>query len=549
MNQNFRHSLTLFLCVTIFLVWMMWFAPKPAPQIQSASTQNPPVTETTPTEINSATLKIEASPLSLNETQATPQVLNLKNSKIELSISTEGGQVVGASLLDYHTTVDDQSPHKDLLTETHDSRALFLGFENLGSFTEKKVFEVVEQTPSKIVLRWQNQKIQIDKIFSFIDQSSNYALNVEYQVKNLSNENLDFTPYWSTQVTQKKLATRTGILGFLSKSSTQAENFVPSYLKNKTLINGHWQDLKTISDEAQWAGISDRYFLMAIASLPEALEPLKTEYTRDGEILKLKVKNSSQSLAPQASVQGRVVSYFGPKQTSELQLLNVHLDRAVDYGWFALITIPILWLMQTLHSLIPNWGVSIILLTFIVKILLHPVNKKSMTSMKGMQQLQPKLEEIRKKYPEDKMKQNEEVMQLFRAHGVNPLGGCLPMLMQLPIYIALYRVLWNAIELYHSPFLHYKDLSAPDPYFVAPIVLGVFMFFQQKLTPNPSTDPAQKKMMMFMPILFTGFMLFLPVGLVIYICINTSMSVIQQYMMRKDISFRDLILRRQKASN
>ncbi len=169
--------------------------------------------------------------------------------------------------------------------------------------------------------------------------------------------------------------------------------------------------------------------------------------------------------------------------------------------------------------------------------------------MKAMQQLQPKLEEIRKKYPDDKMKQNEEVMQLFKTHKVNPLGGCLPMLMQMPIYFALYRVLWNAIELYHTPFLHYKDLSAPDPYFIAPIIMGVFMFLQQQLTPNPSTDPVQKKMMMFMPIMFTGIMLFLPVGLVLYICINTAMSVAQQYLMRKDVTMRQLIFGKKLAVN
>ena len=161
--------------------------------------------------------------------------------------------------------------------------------------------------------------------------------------------------------------------------------------------------------------------------------------------------------------------------------------------------------------------------------------------MKAMQLLQPKLQEIKKRYPDDKPKQNDEVMKLFKTHKVNPLGGCLPMLLQMPIYIALYKVLWNAIELYHSPFLWYRDLSAPDPYFIAPILLGLFMFLQQKLTPSATTDPAQQKMMLIMPVMFSAFMLFLPVGLVIYIFVNTFMSVLQQFMMQRDLSFKDLL--------
>ena len=162
--------------------------------------------------------------------------------------------------------------------------------------------------------------------------------------------------------------------------------------------------------------------------------------------------------------------------------------------------------------------------------------------MKAMQQLQPKMKEIKKKYADDKTKQQQEVMQLFKTHKVNPAGGCLPLLLQFPVYIALYKVLWNAIEIYHAPFMWiYADLSAPDPFYISPVLLGVFMFLQQKLTPTASTDPAQQKMMMIMPVMFTVFMLFLPVGLVIYIFVNTVMSVVQQYMMKRDISSRDLI--------
>jgi len=165
-----------------------------------------------------------------------------------------------------------------------------------------------------------------------------------------------------------------------------------------------------------------------------------------------------------------------------------------------------------------------------------------MKSMKEMQKLQPKLKELKEKYKNDKERINIETMKLFKAHKVNPMGGCLPMLLQFPIYIALYKVLWNSIELYRAPFFwFYQDLSAPDPYFIMPVLLGVSMWLQQKLTPSATADPAQAKMMQIMPIMFTAFMLFLPSGLVLYIFVNTIMGVMQQWMMNKDLRFRDLV--------
>ncbi len=213
------------------------------------------------------------------------------------------------------------------------------------------------------------------------------------------------------------------------------------------------------------------------------------------------------------------------------------------------IAVPILYVLKFFYSLVHNYGVAIILLTILVKLLLHPINVKSLKSMKAMQQLQPRLKELQAKHKGDKQKLNQETMQLFRAHKVNPMGGCLPMVLQLPIYIALYKVLWSSIELFHAPFFwFYRDLSAPDPYMITPILLGVFMLAQQHIMPSASADPAQKKMMMLMPIMFTGFMLFLPVGLVIYILVNTATSVTQQYMYNKGIGIMDLIRGRWRTS-
>jgi YidC/Oxa1 family membrane protein insertase len=193
-------------------------------------------------------------------------------------------------------------------------------------------------------------------------------------------------------------------------------------------------------------------------------------------------------------------------------------------------------LMKFFYRVIPNYGVAILLLTLLVRLIMFPLQHKSMKSMKKMQELQPYLKGLQEKYKNDKEKLNKEMMQFMKTHKVNPMGGCLPMLLQLPVFIALYKVLGNAVELYKSPFIFWiSDLSSKDPYYVLPILMGIMMFLQQKMTPNPTMDPTQAKMMLFfLPVIFTIFMLSLPSGLTLYIMFSTLLGIVQQYMMNKN---------------
>ena len=192
--------------------------------------------------------------------------------------------------------------------------------------------------------------------------------------------------------------------------------------------------------------------------------------------------------------------------------------------------------MRLSYSVVPSWGLAIVFLTLIVKLLTLYWTQKSMTSMKKMADLRPKIEALKEKYGDDKVKLNEATMALYKQEKINPLGGCLPMLLQMPIWIALYRTIYGAVDLYQAPlFLWIKDLSAHDPYFVMPVLLGVLMFVQQKLQPTAG-DPTQAKMMLWMmPIMFTSFMLFLPSGLVFYILVNTILSVIHQQVVNRGL--------------
>ena len=241
--------------------------------------------------------------------------------------------------------------------------------------------------------------------------------------------------------------------------------------------------------------------------------------------------------------------FIGPKRISNLKTVGNSLERLIDFGWFDFIARPCLWLLNLFYSVIPNYGVAIIILTLLVKVLLWPLGQKSYKSMSEMKKLQPLMKEIREKYKDDKQRMNQEVMGLYKTYKINPLGGCLPMIVQLPVFFALYRMLYQAIELRHAPFfLWINDLSAPDRLFnfnfeipfmeppfgipVLTVIMGASMLLQQKMSP-PMGDATQAKMMMFMPIIFTVIFINFSSGLVLYWLVNNILSIAQQYYTQK----------------
>ena len=244
----------------------------------------------------------------------------------------------------------------------------------------------------------------------------------------------------------------------------------------------------------------------------------------------------SALLAPQKEVTTyQYLLYIGPKDITRLTALGHNFVGALDFWVVGFLAKPMLYVLRTFHSWIPHWGVAIVLLTILVKILTWYWSHKSFVQMKEMQKLKPELDKLKEKYKADKTRLNQETMALYKRYKINPLGGCLPMLLQMPIWIALYRTIYSSVELYQAPlFLWVTDLSAPDKYFILPAIMGVSMFAQQWMTPQAGMDEAQAKIMRWMmPIMFTAFMLFLPSGLVLYIFVNTVLSLAQQLMINK----------------
>jgi len=225
--------------------------------------------------------------------------------------------------------------------------------------------------------------------------------------------------------------------------------------------------------------------------------------------------------------------YLGPKWVTALAPLGNHLVDVVDYGYFDIIAKPMLWFMNAIYSVIRNYGVAIILLTTCVKAAFWPLSARSFRSMQRMKELQPKMQRIRERHGADRERLNSEIMQLYKTHKVNPLGGCLPMIVQIPFFFALYKILLSSIELRHAPFLLWiQDLSSKDPYYITPLLMGASMFLQQRMTPVTVGQEAQMKMMMYgMPVVFTFMFVNFPSGLVLYWLVNNLLSIGQQAMM------------------
>lgn len=223
--------------------------------------------------------------------------------------------------------------------------------------------------------------------------------------------------------------------------------------------------------------------------------------------------------------------YIGPKEYNTLYAINPELTEAIEYGWFTWLSKPLFAVLHWLDNHIGNWGWSIIILTLLIKLILFPLSYKGMMSMQKLKDLAPKMKEIKERYSDDSQKMNMKMMELYKKHGANPMGGCLPMLLQIPVFFALYRVFLNAVELQGAPWaLWINDLSLQDPYFVLPILMGASMWFQQKITPNSMTDPMQQKIFQWLPVVMTMFFLTFPAGLVLYWLVNNIFTIAQQYV-------------------
>ncbi len=284
-------------------------------------------------------------------------------------------------------------------------------------------------------------------------------------------------------------------------------------------------EVKSYREGLKWIAQEDKYFFAAIVPLNH-MEEAKAWKVQDSSVIAFRGKPGINNF----------LIYAGPKEHDRLKELNVGLEHIIDFGFFSILARPLFWILKFFYKFLGNYGWAIVFLTVIVRIPFIPIVNKGQKTMKKMQELQPRLNEIKEKYKKDPQKMQKEMMEIYKKQKINPMGGCLPILLQIPVFFALYKVLMIAIELRAAPFMLWiTDLSAKDPYYILPIVMGITMVIQQKMTPT-SMDPTQNKIMMFLPVIFTFMFLNFASGLVLYWLVNNVLSIAQQFYVNRKLA-------------
>ena len=394
---------------------------------------------------------------------------------------------------------------------------------NLTGRTTALDFSIEKVSDNKFVGKAFHGPMTIVKTLSI--NPANYTVNVDVRVSDITVEFLGLTTYLSDII----------------EEGEEQSLLIPSFGGQEIFtLNSEGQDRVFVSDiensnshkSLHIAAVGTQYFVQAVLDKSDVVP--NATFFKDSNSIIGRLNHSILNRSSEFSI--NYTGFVGPKSAELLESLDSNLPSLIDLGWFSWIGKILLKLMKMFYSLSGNWGVAIILMTLLVRLILLPLNVFSYKSMKKMQVIQPEIKAIREEYKEDPQRMNREVMALMKQNKANPLSGCLPMLLQFPIFIALYRVLGQSIELYQAPFgLWIQDLSLKDPFYVLPILMGLSMFVQMKIQPN-TMEPAQRKIMMFMPIMFTFFMLGLPSGLTLYILVSTLFAILQHfYFMREPV--------------
>jgi YidC/Oxa1 family membrane protein insertase len=553
--EQARLLIAIVLSALIFLLWQLFFVDKDAIQQSAKKTEQPPVKEEQvkqskpyPKEQEVAAAdKTLDSDTEISTPVRIPRNITVDTPFYQVQLSEEGGGVTSFILKKYREKVAKDSPSQELIPQKDSIETVLLGFAGKSlPGLDNAVFSAslnadtvnIQDGVQEITFAWKSdQGVVVEKTYKFSPDS--YLIGLDVTIKNGSDRSIQdklFIALNGPAPTDKRM------YGFEGPSALINEKLEEIKIKDIAEKN-------TYTGKVTWIAVQDRYFMMSV--IPDQIEAEASMrlFLKEDNLLEAQYLTPAGDISPGTQHTYRYSLFFGPKSLEILKKAGHDLGKALNFGWFTVLAKPCVWLMNRLYSVIPNYGIAIIILTILIKIVLWPLGSKSYKSMSEMKKIQPLMKEIREKHKNDKKKMNEEVMGLYRTYKINPLGGCLPMVVQLPVFFALYRMLYQAIELRHAPFfLWIDDLSAPDRLFhfsfsipfmeppygipVLTIIMGGTMLLQQKMSP-PMGDPTQAKMMMFMPLIFTFIFINFSSGLVLYWLVNNILSISQQYYIQK----------------
>jgi len=492
------------------------------------------------------------SPVPVSQSLPAERRIIVETDLVRAEIDTKGGDLRHLSLLTYPVSLEEPDVPFVLLNDS--GADLFLIQDGLLSTgkdapNHHTVFstdrENVTLSPGAdsvdVHLDWTSEDgIRFRKTFTFFRNS--YFVDVTFTVDNQSSE--AWSGYRYSQILRTQVAEPSSGLGFLGRlpSYKGGAIFTPEDKYQKIDFEEMYEANLARPTPSGWVAMLQHYFVGALLPIAGTGYEFYSNVTnRDtGPRYMIGYKTTQPTVVPAGSAQaleGEI--YIGPKETERMIKADNQLELTVDYGWLTPVSSPLFWVMTYINRAVNNWGVSIILLTLLVKLVFFPLSAASYKSMARMKKLQPRMQTLKERFGDDKQKFQQAMMEIYKKEKINPLGGCLPIVIQIPVFIALYWVLLESVELRQAPFaLWIKDLSLQDPYYVLPILMGASMFGQQLLNPAP-LDPMQQKIMMALPLVFTIFFLWFPSGLVLYWLVNNVLSIAQQWVITRKIQAAD----------
>lgn len=540
--ENQRTLLYLSLFFILFLIWQAWqqdYGPKPV--------VSDPVTNQTPL-ANTDAVSVDDIPESVTpaEDQSIPNIPVATGSRrvtvvtdvYEIEIDTRGGDIRQLNLRQYAKSSEHKDEAFELLTEKESkfhvvqsgllsSSSVAPNHHSIYSVKQDEYRLAEGEDELKVDLFWQKEGVSVVKTFTF--KRDSYVIDVEHKVLTGS------APWNGSQYRQLVRA----------EADTQGESsFIYTYTGGVVYneeLKYEKVDFSDIADsdlkidqKGGWFAMIQHYFLSAWVPDQEESNFVYSKHPKANRYI-LGARSPAESVNANSEKVFHSQLVAGPKLQDRLGTIAPGLELTVDYGILTILAKPLFWLLKVFHNWFDNWGWAIIFLTLTIKIIFFKLSETSYRSMAKMRKVAPRLQSLKERYGDDRQRMSQAMMKMYKEEKINPLGGCFPILVQIPVFIALYWVLLETVEMRHAPFaLWLTNLSEKDPYFILPIIMGATMFIQQKLNPAP-IDPIQQKVFQFMPIIFTVFFLFFPSGLVLYWVVNNTLSIAQQYVITKRI--------------
>lgn len=542
----------LFLIALLFVTFLLW---------QAWQTDNSPQSTAQTTQQTTALSTSDITTSSANVANGQSRFITVDTDVLSLTINTQGGDIEQAKLLAYPETLS--SSNAFVLLETtpefvYQAQSGLIGVD--GSDRHARAQYLAAQThfqlsagqdELRIPLTYVNDKTGAVYTKTFVLKRGQYDIKIDYTIDNKADRPLSLLMYGQLKQTitlpkhrdtgSSNFALQTFRGAAVSSSQDKYKKYNFSDIKGEKTA----EHLNLIT-QGGWVAMLQQYF--ATAWIPNG-EQKNTFYTNylPGDTVVIGFKGEPVIIEPGDQQTLSATLWVGPELQKEMAAIAPHLDLTVDYGWLWFISQPLFKLLQWLNSFIHNWGYSIIVITFIVRGVMYPLTKAQYTSMAKMRMLQPKIQAMRERVGDDRQRMSQEMMALYKEEKVNPLGGCLPLIIQMPIFLALYYMLIGSVELRHAPFMLWiHDLSAQDPYYILPLLMGLTMFIIQKMSPTTVADPMQQKIMNYMPVIFTVFFLWFPSGLVVYYVVSNLVTIIQQQVIYRSLEKRGLHSRDKK---